>query len=102
MSIDPKEKVLFNLLAHGYINKRHTTIDNACKSFPKGEKNKAKHAINELILEGIILVKKTHHGADIYINPKMIRDILEMPGIKALLEENRFLKGRFQKYLKNY
>jgi hypothetical protein len=90
-----KEKVLFNLLSHGYVGKKHTPIVNACKGFPKNEINRVKDTINVLIVEGYIVLKPTGHDPDISINPKRLDEIKNMPGIRKFIEMNPYFKGRF-------
>lgn len=94
MKPELKERVLFNLLCHGYVGKKHTPIVNACKGFPKHEINKVKDEINDLLSEGYLILKPTGHDPDISINPKRLAEIKNMPGIRKFIKENPYLKGR--------
>jgi len=42
MKLELKERILFNLLSHGYVGKKHTPLVNACKGFPKHEVDQVK------------------------------------------------------------
>jgi hypothetical protein len=95
MKLGLKERILFDLLSHGYVGKKHTPIVNACKGFPKHEINKIKATIDELIAEGYLILKPTGHDPDISINQHKIKEIKEMDGIKEFLKKNPYYKGRF-------
>jgi len=95
MKLELKEIVLFNLLSHGYVGKKHTPIVNACKGFPKHKINLVKDAIDDLIAEGYLIPKPTVHDLDISINPQKLNEIKNMTGIRKLIETNPYFKGRF-------
>ena len=95
-----KERILFSMLSHGYVNERHTPIENARKGFKSNERKEVKKAMKELIRDDkIVRIKKTGHGADVFIDSERVKDVVNMPGIKEELNKNCFMKERFKKYL---
>lgn len=96
MNMKLKEIILFNLLSHGYVGKKHTPIINACKGFPKHKINQVKDVIDELIAEGYLTLKPTGHDPDVSINPRKVNEIKNMNGIRKFIEMNPYFKGRFE------
>jgi hypothetical protein len=79
-----KIRILFNLLWSGYIGGRHTSVDNVIKNFPRNERKKAKKALKICYNEGYLILKPTHYGQEISLNPRMIKEIRNIPEIKEM------------------
>lgn len=80
-------KILFNLLWMGYVGGRHTSTDNVIKNFPRNERKMAKKALKKCYNEGYLILKPTHYGQEVSINPRMIKIIKNMPEIKMMEEK---------------
>lgn len=88
------------MLSHGYVNERHTPIENARKGFKSNERKEVKKAMKELIKDDkIIRIKKTGHGVDVFIESQKVKDVINMPGISKFLQLNPFMRERLKKYL---
>jgi len=79
-----KIRILFNLLWSGYIGGRHTSVDNVIKNFPRNERKKAKKALKKCYNEGYLILKPTHYDQEISLNPRMIKEIRNIPEIKEM------------------
>jgi uncharacterized NAD(P)/FAD-binding protein YdhS len=95
MKLELKERILFNLLSHGYVGKKHTPLVNACKGFPKHEVDQVKGEIHNLVTGGYLVLKPTGHGLDVSINPQRLSEIKKLPGMRKIIEMNPYIKGRF-------
>lgn len=84
-------KILFNLLQMGYIGGRHTSTDNIIKNFPIRERKMAKKALKKCYNEGYFIIKPTHYGLEISLNPRMIKKIRNMPEIREMEEKYRII-----------
>ena len=72
-----KFKVLWKLYHHHYIGKRHTPKENIPKGLPPHEYGACQAVVEDLIREGLLISKKTGHGLDVSLNPKLIKEIKE-------------------------
>lgn len=72
------KKILEHMFKGGYIGGRHTAYENALKIFPKNERGKAENALKDLVKRNYILIKKTGYGQHIYINPRMVAEIMKI------------------------
>lgn len=86
--IDFEIKILFNLLWMGYVGGRHTSTDNIIKNFPQNERKMAKKALKKCYHKGYLILKPTHYGQGVSINPRMVKIIRNMPEIKIM--EDKF------------
>jgi hypothetical protein len=82
-------KILFNLLWRGCVGGKHTSSDNIIKNFPRCERKKAKKALKKCYNEGYLIVKPTHYGQEVSINPRMLKTIREIPEIREIEEKYR-------------
>ena len=85
--VDFETKILFNLLWMGYVGGRHTSEDNVIKNFPRDERKKAKKALKKCYNKGYLILKPTHYGQEVSINPRMLKEIRKMPGINEMEKE---------------
>lgn len=85
--IDFETKILFNLLWMGYVGGRHTS-DNVIKNFPKTKERRQKKPWKKCYNKGYLILKPTHYGQEISINPRILKDIRKMPGIIEM--ENKY------------
>jgi len=69
------KKILAKLHKHGYIGKRHTSIDNVPKGFPKHLRGEIMKATKRLIREGLIIAKSTAYGLQISLHPHRMAEI---------------------------
>ncbi len=67
--------IVRKLYARRIIGHKHTAIEHVTKSLPKHIVGEAKKALNELIKEGIILLKKTSYGDQVSLNPDKLFEI---------------------------
>ena len=74
-SDEVKIKILWRLYRHRFIGGKHTDIKNLRKGFPKDKYDLVDEAVNELIREGFLLVKPTHYGKHVSLNPRRLREI---------------------------
>lgn len=77
-------KILFNLLWSGYIGGRHTSVDNVIKNFPRSERKKARKTLRKCYNDGFLILKPTHYGQEVSINPRMIKEIRSIPEIRDM------------------
>jgi len=87
-AVEMEYVLLIGLLKQKYIGKRHCPIKNAIKGIPSHDLKKANTAIKDLIKKGYLTPKRTGHDIDISINPKYLKEIKNIPEIKAIFEEN--------------
>ncbi len=74
-SEEVKVKILWRLYRRRYIGGRHTDVKNLRKGFPKDKYDIVNEAIDELIREGLLLVKPTHYGRHVSLNPSRLAEI---------------------------
>jgi len=79
-----KAKILWRLYRRRYIGGKHTDVKNLRKGFPKDKYDVVNQAIDELIREGFLLVKPTHYGKHVSLNPNRL---LEIRNLISELEE---------------
>jgi hypothetical protein len=60
------------------------SVDNVIKNFPRNERKKAKKALKKCYNEGYLILKPTHYGQEISLNPRMIKEIRNIPEIKEM------------------
>lgn len=72
------EKILFSLYRGGYIGGQHTSVDDACKGFPKHERGAVKKAVNKLIKKGFLIKKNAGYGLHVSLNPRKREEIEEI------------------------
>jgi len=60
---------------HRYIGGKHTDVNNLRKGFPKDQYKLVEEAIDELIRDGLLIVKPTHYGRHVSINQKMLSEV---------------------------
>lgn len=84
--------ILNKLKRHRYIGGKHTDIKNVRKGAPPRFYSQIDGIVNELIKEGIILVKITAYGKHVSLNPKLMREINE-------LIQKRYTKAVFKLHL---
>ena len=70
-----KAKILWRLYRRRYIGGRHTDINNLRKGFPKDKYDLVDEVIDELVREGFLLVKPTHYGKHVSLNPRRLKEI---------------------------
>ena len=63
-----KGKILHKLTRKGKFEHSHTALDNLQKGFPPDLRGKVKDMSQELIIEGILYLKKTGYGKQVSIN----------------------------------
>ena len=80
--------ILISLLKQKYIGKRHCPVKNAIKGIPSHDLKKANNAIKNLIKNGYLTPKRTGHDIDISINPRYLKEIKNIPEIKAIFKYN--------------
>lgn len=79
--------LLINLLKQK-LYERCFPIKNAIKGIPSHDLNKANTAIKDLIKKGYSTPQRTCHDIDISINPRYLKEIKNIPEIKAIFEGN--------------
>lgn len=67
--------ILAKLYRHGYIGRRHTSIDNLPKGFPKHLRGDVKKVAKKLNKQGLILFKPTSYGIQVSLNPRRMAEI---------------------------
>jgi len=65
------------MLFSGYIGAKHTNENNIPKGFPRSEWGKIREKLKELERKGIFIVKPTHYGKELSLNPRMEEQIKE-------------------------
>lgn len=80
--------ILISLLKQKYIGKRHCPIKNVIKGIPSHDLKKANTAMKNLIKRGYLTPKRTGHDIDISINLRYLKEIKNIPEIKAIFNEN--------------
>lgn len=71
-----KFKIVWKLYHHHYWGKRHTPKENIPKGLPAHERGPCFEAVSDLVREGWLLLKKTKHGDDLSLNPRLAKEIL--------------------------
>ena len=80
MSTNPKLDILYKLWRNRCFGKGHMLIDNVLRGFPRDKINEFRDALDELVKDGVLIIKKTRHGDAVFINPRkrvLIRDLLK-------------------------
>lgn len=67
--------VLRKMYLYGYIGKRHTSLDNLPKGFPKNERGNVDKAVKKLIKQNYIVKKPTGYGVHCSLNAQKIKEI---------------------------
>lgn len=75
-----KGKVLHKLARKGKFEHSHTAIENLPKSFPPELRGRAKEMSEELIVEGLLHLKKTGYGKQVSINIDKQEKVMEYIG----------------------
>ena len=70
--------VLRKMFHYGYVGKRHTSLDNLQKGFPKHERGNVSKAVKALIKGSYIVVKPTGYGQHCSLNVQKIDEIRSM------------------------
>ena len=70
-------KILWKLYHHHYWGNRHTPKENVPKGLPSHERGSCLEVVSDLVREGLLLRKRTKHGDDVSLNPRMAKKILE-------------------------
>lgn len=96
---DIRAGILLDLLKRRKIGKSHTSEDNITKGFPKSQKGIVKQVRDDLINEDFLSCKPTGYGRECSINPKKIKEIMNMPKIKETFKNDPFLQKRIMVYL---
>jgi len=73
--------LLENLLNKRIIGEKHTSEDNAIKCLPKDIRGEGKKSLKKLIREGYILPKITGYGLEVSLNPRRLKEIIELTKI---------------------
>ena len=77
-SDEVKAKILWRLYRRRYIGGKHTDVKNLRKGFSKDKYDIVNEVIDELIREGLLLVKPTHYGKHVSLNPIRLSEIREL------------------------
>ncbi len=75
-----KLDILYKLWRNRCFGRGHMLIDNVLRGFPRDKINEFRDALDELVKDGILIIKKTRHGDAVFINPikrVLIRDLLK-------------------------
>ena len=64
-----KATILKKLKRRGKWGHAHTSIDNLMSGIPKHLRGHAKEVVDELIRDGLLLVKPTSYGLEVSLNP---------------------------------
>ncbi|MFQ5620706.1 MAG: hypothetical protein ACE5FT_02595 [Candidatus Nanoarchaeia archaeon] len=64
-------KILHKLLRKGKLWHSHTSIDQLPKSFPGHMEGRVKAQVVVLVKERILLIKPTHYGKEVSIDPSL-------------------------------
>ncbi len=78
--MDLKVVILRKLYRHRIIGGKHTAIENLTKGLPKHMVGDAKHVVDELIKEGLIVPKPTSYGLQVSLNPARTEAISRIIG----------------------
>ena len=70
-----KFKILWKLYNAHYWGRRHTPRENVPKGLPSHERGRCLKVISDLVKEGCLIRKKTKHGEDVSLNPRMAKEI---------------------------
>lgn len=71
-------QILRNLLHRRKIGKSHTHREQALGRLLQEDGKKANKALDELIKQGFIINKPTSYGNQVSLNPKRLKDIIDM------------------------
>jgi len=75
-----KLDILYKLWRNRCFGRGHMLIDNVLRGFPRDKINEFRDALDELVKDGILIIKKTRHGDAVFINPRkrvLIRELLK-------------------------
>ena len=72
---DTEIYMLRKMYLHGYVGKRHTSLDNLQKSLPKHKRGDANSAVKNLTKKNWIIVKSTGYGQHCSLNIRKIHEI---------------------------
>ena len=72
--------ILRKMYNYNFIGKKHTSIDDLPKSFPKHERGDVKKTVKKLIKDGLVLPKPTGYGQHCSLNHNRIDEIEELIG----------------------
>jgi len=67
--------IIKKLFHHGYIEGKHTDIENLKKGLPSHFRGNIKKAAKELIKEEILIPKQTSYGFHVSLNPRKRQEI---------------------------
>ena len=70
--------ILTKLFNKKIIGSKHTAIENSVKGLETIDQYEAKRVVKGLVKEGILLLKKTHYGDQVSLNPKKLREARSM------------------------
>jgi hypothetical protein len=74
--------VIYYLFNQHYIGKRHTNIENVARGVPKHDQGSCISVARDLLKQRLLIPKKTKHGFNISLNPRMIKEIRKILNIK--------------------
>ena len=75
-----KLDILYKLWRNRCFGRGHMLIDNVLRGFPRDKINEFRDALDELVKDGVLIIKKTRHGDAVFINPRkrvLIRELLK-------------------------
>jgi len=70
--------ILEKMLRHGWIGGKHTAYDNIRKGKPVSEYKAIEKELKQLIREGFVISKPTGYGTQVSLNPRRVKEIIEM------------------------
>ena len=72
-----KFRIIWKLYHHHYIGGKHTAIENIPKGLPTSEHGACMGVVEDLVREGLLILKKTSYGMRVSLNKKRIKEIRE-------------------------
>lgn len=95
-----KADILIDMLKRNKIgDTHHTALDNIPKGFPQRQRKLVIKEAKKLMKKGIISRHPTNHGIKTSINPECLEYIINLPLIKATINDG-FTLQNFKKFLK--
>lgn len=70
-----KGKILFKMSRHGKYNESHTAIENLHKGFPGHEIGRVKSIVEQMMREGLLILKPTSYGEQVSINLEKVESV---------------------------